>query len=267
MKDNNEIRFVHREETFTDLAVRELAESCSACMCRLQFKRCTDDECEHCQEGIGFRKCYNQMSDYDRQRFTSYLRQAYARNSMHPEMWRTFWGNIWHVILAILGFFVIMIIIALLFTQMECDKPSKSKVKDSYAAISLDMKTKVINNIRYTQYNVYDVTADGKKNCQDYTILFYLFWQDRYPEDKDRVFFVRNKNPYTGMNHMFIYMIDYDNKGFYLEPWAVNYKKFLMFDNWDYEYNPAYNEIKPEEYYMKRAVNAVYRKRWAKEPK
>ena len=264
--NDNEIRFVHRQETFSDFAVRELAESCAACMCRLQFKRCTEDECENCQEGIGFRNCYNQMSDYDRQRFTSYLRQAYSRNSTHPEMWRTFWGNVWHVILAILGFCVIMVLIALLFAQLECDKPNKKQVKDIYGSISLGMKTKVINNIRYTQYNVYDVTADGKKNCQDYTILFYLFWQDRFPEDKDRVFFVRNKNPFTGMNHMFIYMIDYDGKGFFLEPWAIDYRKFLMFDNWDNEYNPEYNDIKSEDYYMPRAVNAVYRKRWAKEP-
>ncbi|MBP5602808.1 MAG: hypothetical protein J6X78_08775, partial [Treponema sp.] len=63
MKDN-EIRFVHREETFTDLAVRELAESSAACLCRLQFKRCTEADCENCQIGIGFRRCYNQMSDY-----------------------------------------------------------------------------------------------------------------------------------------------------------------------------------------------------------
>ena len=268
MSNNNEIRFVHRQETFSDLAVRELAESCAACMCRLQFKRCTEDECENCHEGIGFRNCYNQMSDYDRQRLNTYLRKAYAEYSEHPEMWRTFWGNVWHVILAIIGFFMAFVLIALLLRGTECDRPTKRQpTKDSYGSISLAMKTKVINNIRYTQYNVYDVTSDGKKNCQDYTILFYLFWQDRYPEDKDRIFFVRNKNNFTGMNHMFIYMVDYDGKGFYLEPWAVNYNKFLMFDNWDYEYNPAYNEIKPEEYYLKRAVNAVYRKRWAKEPK
>lgn len=56
-------------------------------------------------------------------------------------------------------------------------------------------------------------------------------------------------------------------RGFYLEPWSKNNKKYLMFDNWDSFYNPRYNELMPAEHYMKRAVNAVYRKRWAKEPK
>ncbi|MBO4439214.1 MAG: hypothetical protein J5798_07675 [Spirochaetaceae bacterium] len=264
MKDNNEIRFIHREETFTDLAVRELAESCAACLCRLQFKRCTEDECENCQEGIGFRRCYNQMSDYDRQRFSTYLRQAYARNAEHPEMWRTFKGLVGHAILWILGFFAAFFFIG--FFLSECDKPNRP-IKDSYASITKEMHSKVSNNIRYTSLNIFDVTADGKKNCQDYSILFYLYWQDRFPEDKDRVFFVRNKNPYNGMNHLFIYMIDYDGRGFYLEPWADVPTRYLMFDSWTSRYNPKYNEIMPAERYLERAVNAVYRRRYSKEPK
>lgn len=268
MKNDNEIRFVHREETFTDLAVRELAESCSACMCRLQFKRCTEDECQNCQEGIGFRTCYTQMSDYDRQRFNSYLRQAYLRNSQHPEMWQTFRGLVGRVFRYIIWFIIAVAIISVLMVQLfECCDMPKGQTKNRYASISPKMNSRVVDNIRYTQYNIYDVTADGKKNCQDYTILFYLFWQDRYPEDKDRVFFVRNKNPFTGMNHMFIYMIDYDGKGFYLEPWANNNKKYLMFDNWDSFYNASHNEIMPEEHYLKRAVNAHFRLKWSKEPK
>lgn len=268
MIGDNEIRFVHREETFTDLAVRELAESCSACMCRLQFKRCTEDECQNCQEGIAFRSCYGQMSDYDRQRFNSYLRQAYLRNSEHPEMWRTFKGLIGQVLRYILLFIISIVLIALLLHQAfeYCDMPNKRQIKDSYASISQGMNHKVIDNIRYTHYNIYDITADGKKNCQDYTILFYLFWQDRYPEDKDRVFFVRNKNAFTGMNHMFIYMVDYDGKGFYLEPWANDCKKYLMFDNWDSFYDSSFNVLMPEEHYLKRAVNAGFRLRWSKEP-
>ena len=268
MNNNNEIRFVHRQETFSDLAVRELAESCAACICRLQFKRCTEDECENCREGIGFRNCYNQMSDYDRQRLNTYLRKAYADYSEHPEMWRTFWGNVWHVILAIIGFFAAFVLIALLLRGTECDRPNKRQpIKDSYASITKEMHSKVSNNIRYTSLNIFDVTADGKKNCQDYSILFYLYWQDRFPEDKDRVFFVRNKNPYNGMNHLFIYMIDYDGRGFYLEPWADVPTRYLMFDSWTSRYNPKYNEIMPAERYLERAVNAPYRRRYSKEPK
>ena len=268
MSNNNEIRFVHRQETFSDLAVRELAESCAACICRLQFKRCTEDECENCREGIGFRNCYNQMSDYDRQRLNTYLRKAYADYSEHPEMWRTFWGNVWHVILAIIGFFAAFVLIALLLRGTECDRPNKRQpIKDSYASITKEMHSKVSNNIRYTSLNIFDVTADGKKNCQDYSILFYLYWQDRFPEDKDRVFFVRNKNPYNGMNHLFIYMIDYDGRGFYLEPWADVPTRYLMFDSWTSRYNPKYNEIMPAERYLERAVNAAYRRRYSKEPK
>ena len=63
----NELKFVHREETFNDLAVRELAAGRSACICRIQFGRCTKDECASCDIGRQYRNCYNQMNDYDKQ--------------------------------------------------------------------------------------------------------------------------------------------------------------------------------------------------------
>ena len=69
----NELRFVHREETFNDLAVRELAAGRSACICRIQFGRCTKEECASCEIGRQYRSCYNQMNDYDKQRLSKYV--------------------------------------------------------------------------------------------------------------------------------------------------------------------------------------------------
>ena len=106
--------------------------------------------------------------------------QAYARNSEHPEIWRSFKSLVGHAILWLVLFFAAFFFIG--FFLKECDKPNQ-KIKDSYAYITKEMHSKVSNNIRYVQYNIYDVTADGKKNCQDSSILFYLFWQDRFPED------------------------------------------------------------------------------------
>ena len=95
---NNDFRFVYREETFNDLAVRELAKGRSACICRIQFKRCTTDECEHCQINARFQACFDSMNDYDRQRLSSYIARQYVIDSRNPETWLSHKGMVCYII-------------------------------------------------------------------------------------------------------------------------------------------------------------------------
>ena len=46
---DNEFRLVTRQESFNDFAVRELAKGRAACICKLQFGRCTKNDCKYCR--------------------------------------------------------------------------------------------------------------------------------------------------------------------------------------------------------------------------
>lgn len=87
MKEDDEIRLVTREETFNDLAVRELAKGQAACMCRLQFKRCSKSECNSCPANKKYQNCIAQMSEYDQLRLDSYIATYYAKYSANPDQW------------------------------------------------------------------------------------------------------------------------------------------------------------------------------------
>ena len=106
---SDDFRFVHREESFNDLAVRELAFSQASCLCRLQFGRCTQNECLKCSSGNEIKRCYSQMSDYDRLRFKKYTSQEYVKLSAHPQMWMTFYRNIRFFFLSVIFIFVILL--------------------------------------------------------------------------------------------------------------------------------------------------------------
>ncbi len=83
----DEVRFVHREETFNDVAVRELAKSQAKCLCLLQFKRCVKEKCINCASGQRIRNCKNCMNDYDRERLNNYTSEYYIQYSRNPMAW------------------------------------------------------------------------------------------------------------------------------------------------------------------------------------
>ncbi len=83
----DEVRFVHREESFNDLAVRELAKSQAKCLCLLQFKRCSKDLCVNCASGQRIRSCKNCMNDYDKERLQNYTLDYYNDFSRNPMAW------------------------------------------------------------------------------------------------------------------------------------------------------------------------------------
>ena len=223
---NNDFRFVHREETFNDLAVRELAKGRSACICRIQFKRCTTDECEHCQINARFQECFDSMSDYDKQRLSSYIARQYVIDSRDPETWLShkalFWYTLKNVLILTISLVVMFstfIGVMCLVEGFPCDMPDS--VVDQM----------IIDTLNVSHSQVWDLNFDGKVNCIDYAVTFKCIWDLKYPEYKNMCEIIRNKNDRTGMHHLFVRVIN--NRHFInIETWAKDTSKYLMEQNW-----------------------------------
>jgi len=82
--EKQEIRFIHRNETFTDVAVQELAKSKAKCICCLQFHRCIPEDCKNCSIEKEYQNCVNAMNDYEKNRLTTYTNDYYLNFSSNP---------------------------------------------------------------------------------------------------------------------------------------------------------------------------------------
>lgn len=226
------IRIVTREETFTDLAVRELAKNRAACLCRIQFGRCKRSECANCATGKRFQSCIASMNDYDRLRLQSYTADEYTYLSAKPSNWRSHQSYMLHYIGTVLAF-LLMFAAVIFIPTLVCgpfDKPSSWSISDTY-------RSKIVNTMTTSQMCVTDFDKDGKINCIDYTISFKLTWDKFYPDLKHKCTIIRNVNPRSGMNHLFIKVGDQ-----FVEPWSYNINKYTMEDNWwNGSYDPRYN--------------------------
>ena len=230
-----EIKIVTRQETFDDLAVRELAKGRSACICRIQFGRCTKSECNTCEVHKQYARCYNQMTDYNKRRLATYVSEFYVQDSKHPEHWM---GHNGYKAYTFKWFLIIALILFVLFAGMSFmvgpfDQPNKDPV------VSEEMDNRIITVMKYIQDYTYDLDKDGLVNCVDYAIMFKLTWDQFYPDLESYCKIVRNKSP-SGMHHLFIHIWE-NTTDIEIEPWAKNPYKYLMTDNWDSQYNPKYN--------------------------
>ena len=205
----NEIKFVTRQETFDDLAVRELAKNKAACICRLQFSRCKIQECHECEVGKRLANCMKELSDYNKLRLDSYTAAEYMSLSRNPNNWRTHKSFIAHYIgfVVVILLFLLLILIPIGIAGPQ-DRPS-SKPFDSQI---IDIR-EAVNNI------VWDLDKDGRIDCCDHAILFKLLWDIKYPALKDKCEIIRNFNPGI-MNHLFI-GIRMNNSYIFVEPWAT----------------------------------------------
>ena len=229
-----EIKVVTRQETFNDLAVRELAKSRSACVCKIQFGRCDKTECAHCQIGKQYRNCYNAMNDYDRSRLASYVANQYAIDSHNPEHWmnhsayKRYMGK-WYAI--IITFMIVCAVIIGLFMCGPADKPDKQQQ-------ALDVDKMIVVTVMRTQIDIKDVNKDSRTNCIDYATTFKIFWDNYFPEYKESCSIVRNKG--VGIHHLFI-CIWWEGQRIDVEPWTGNPYKYLMSENWSEVYKPENN--------------------------
>ena len=231
MTEDNELRFVHREETFNDLAVRELARSRSACICRLQFGACEKKDCASCEIGRDYRNCYNQMNDYDKTRLSSYVSQFYKNDSLYPGKWMSYNKLCKHTakwMFAIIFLFLLLIIPFVLMNPG--DKPQQ---------ISDETNDKIIITIKLTQKYITDLNKDDKINCIDYACGFKLIWDSIYPEQKSDCIIIRNKS--LTLNHLYNGVYE-GNSIVFVEPWTNNPYNYDMSQIWGYKWNPRYNK-------------------------
>ena len=87
-----------------------------------------------------------------------------------------------------------------------------------------------------------DVNSDGLYNCIDAAVLFYQY----YP-DKSKVCIMINKNPATGMHHLFNCVF---TEGVWkaIEPqaYANRFPNYLMLAVWGNQYDKTYNRDETE---------------------
>ena len=241
---SEEQKIVFRQETFNDLAVRELAKGRAACICKIQFKRCDKAECAHCPVGQEYWNCYNAMSDYDKQRLTGYISNEYAEQSRHPEHFMKYKDFVNYQLRYIFGAlltFVLLFVIAA-FMLGPCDKPNMDPV-------SPETDFRIINCITQAQERVYDMNKDGKINCVDYAVMFKVTWDELYPDLAGKCQIIRNFGP--KMNHLFVHVWDVHNYDIEIEPWATYPQRYRMYENWTGVYDPKYNNYGETETWLR----------------
>lgn len=243
MNNENEIRVVSRQETFNDLAVRELAKGRAACICKMQFGRCEKTECPGCSLYNQYKNCYHAMNDYDRQRLASYVGDYYLEYSYTPEVWMNHDGfkrymRKW-ILLVFWGIQFMFFILMLFGCSSIYPRPNNVPLH-SARPLPETLETAVTLLLEKSQAGVRDFDGDGKINCIDYTLSFKLLWDYYFDGSKHQCQIIRNYNP-PAMNHLFV-AIQYRGKWYYIEPWTKIMSELLMEDVWPAEsYNPAYN--------------------------
>lgn len=239
---DKEFKLVTREETFNDLAVRELAKGRAACICRIQFGRCTKEECSGCLIHKQYAECYNQLSDYDRQRLATYVSEAWQEESLFPEQWmssKRYVTHILKVLLAIaLGAGLIMLALCMTNAMNPKAEPYEPYV-DLYELNESRLNTMIISTLRVSQATVEDFNNDGDINCVDYACNFKREWDSLWPDEAWRCLLVRNVNGY--FHHLFAHIRGYGMQDIEIETWAKDPYRYRMSVNWRGEYNPKYN--------------------------
>ena len=243
----DDFRVVYRQETFDDLAVRELAKCKAACICRIQYGRCSRRECKHCAQEQRYRNCYNQMDDFNKERLGNYVGQYYSLYSSNPTGWKSFRYLVSESFMFLLLILLCCIVPVLIWI---CSEPQASPS----GGIPKDLDQKIVYCMKYAQQRVYDRNLDQKVNCIDYTITFKEQWDAMYPKQKSICFIIRNKSShYKKFHHLFI-GIYYMGGYIFVEPWAADPERYLMIENWDRRYDPKYNIYGETEKWMKEKI-------------
>jgi hypothetical protein len=125
-------------------------------------------------------------------------------------------------------FLLAIILVTTFFWYRSCtattpqDTPDLSavyKLFDAYGEPKNDIETAIL----FTHALLEDFNGDKVINCIDYSMMFKLIYEDLvdYPT---KVELMRNKNPATGMDHLFVWVYDrnnYMNGGTLVEPQGI----------------------------------------------
>jgi hypothetical protein len=112
-------------------------------------------------------------------------------------------------------------------------RPSPAPVRDPYN------DRRIRDTIAKVHANLYDVDGDGRKNCVDYSNLFYYYSPFKYNEV---VVNYNPRGPNGGFNHMFN-AVKIDGQIVYIEPQARADRPYDLTKFWGAQYNPVYNQL------------------------
>lgn len=237
----DEIKIIHKDRTFSDQALHDLAHTQAACMCRLQFGSCTKENCKNCETKIQLRNCKRELSDYDLLRLKSMTGDEYANLSRIPENWmkpedidKSIRDFGWWLI----GKPLVVSLIVLAVVFLICTVPGYFISPQDTPKIDWDAA--ITRTVQKTQATLRDVNHDGVVNCVDAAIIFKWIWDEDYPLLKDTCTIIRNYNPGV-MNHLFIAIHDITKPLVYVEPRAYYPSRYTMQYNWEDKFDSRFN--------------------------
>jgi hypothetical protein len=135
----------------------------------------------------------------------------------------------------VLTIFSILIILIPILLIRSCFAPSDM--------VPVNRDPEILKTCKFVRACMYDINGDGEFNCIDFALIFHNNWPTA------RI--IRNVNPNTGMNHLFI-SID----GVCIEPQATT-MNYTMREVWGYKYNSMYN-VDETEYWERKALTYGY---------
>lgn len=248
---NDEQKIVIKNETFEDTAVRELAKTGARCMCLIQFGRCKKEWCKTCEKNRSLSRCLSCLTDYDRQRYDNYRAEFYCDYSARPDAfmrhkeYKRYYTRI----------FVAMFVIILFILGSLClagDRPNGYKKVATQEEVDYETSIEIQEAILTVQRNIKDVNEDGKVNCVDHAIMFYLYWSEYCGVCE----IVQNIKPGV-MNHLFV-QVKYKDKWIEIEPWTAVPGDYMMYKCWEPDtYDSRYNLYGKTDEWLSRCKKSV----------
>ena len=222
-----------------------LYDCATECALRRQNRRCRESfggyACNNCRFNI------NRYVNADPNQADLYMLQAETRASNIRSA-----GGIYHIV------FIISILFCLHAAWKDYTVEQERQVRISERwQVQPAQQTRSVQNISINHEietalrrvstdlkNNVDVNNDGKINCIDAAVQFY-----KYFPDKNRVKIYVNRNPDTGMHHLFNVVL-VNGTWTTIEPQAFHTGKtsFNMHDVWGSKYDAKFNRDATSEY-------------------
>ena len=139
--------------------------------------------------------------------------------------------------------FAVLSVLFLFFTKAFAQK--------DYSQISPRIHRMIVATVKEAQANVYDYNLDGTVNCRDYSCVFKITWDRKFPAEAYRCILVRNTPP-NEVGHLFVNILDDNSCYIDVEPQAYSPQHYLMAENWPkgkYS-NAAYSYYNETDYWL-----------------
>ena len=228
-------------ETNVDKYIKMGAKIKSQCIIKKQQGICTPDMCENCRISKNCRLFTQSLSPFEEE-YMNAIAIDMARDSLKKDIpnkskpMRLFMQRLkWCAI--IFGLFSIIPIIFLLLLGPGDEAPTQ------------EAHARIYYVLEETHYYIDDFNNDNDINCQDYAVLFKYIWDNVFPEYKACCAIIRNTNPFSSMNHLFV-RVTFQGT-YFIEPQRRGYEDYLMAHVWGDKWDRKWDIVQPEWYWYK----------------